>query len=125
MHHLQLEDGTVEERLAFYRRESRTLRHELAKELQARKKINPSWKFRNNTSPRRLTSKRSIAPIHAKKSERGSPTPNSKGSAIKRQGSIKGGKYIRADAEQPSAPKLELSQPGKKSLSLGTRIHHL
>ena len=35
-HHEQLKDRTVEERLAFYRRESRTLRNELAKKLQVR-----------------------------------------------------------------------------------------
>ncbi len=34
------------------------------------------------------------------KSAPGSPPPNSKGSAIKRQGYIKGGKYIKTDAEQ-------------------------
>ena len=58
----------------------------------------------------------------ASKSEQGSPPSRS---TVKRQGSIKGGKYIPTDAEQPEKPsalasKLEHSQP--QLLSVGSAI---
>ena len=54
----------------------------------------------------------------APKSEQASPPPSNKGSAVKRQGSIKGGKYIPTTAEQPEKPSAlpqEHSQPPKRT----------
>ena len=54
----------------------------------------------------------------APKPEQASPPPSNKGSAVKRQGSIKGGKYIPTTAEQPEKPSAlpqEHSQPPKRT----------